>query len=364
MRIIFTVTNQLDYDQRMIRICNSLAQHGFAVKIIGVQFNSRSRPEPKNYHQKRLTLFFRKGFGFYVEYNVRLFLYLLFQKADIFCCIDLDTMLPVYVTSILKRKIRVYDAHEYFSQQKEIITRQNIYRVWYFIERKFVHRFAYGYTVSDGIAIEFLKNYGVCYPVIKNVPLLKLAETVPKKKKIILYQGSINEGRGFEYLIPAMREIEAILLIFGDGNFLVQAQRLVKENQLQHKIFFEGKFLPNDLDNITNVAYIGINLVEPFGKNQLLSLANKFFDYMHHAVPQVTMNFIEYRKINDEFKVALLIDTLSEQSVSASINCLLNNEKLYFNLQQNCLKAREVFNWQNEEKKLVQFYKQFNKQKK
>ena len=144
MRIIFTVTNELNYEQRMIRICNSLVNSGNTVKIIGVQFNSSGTPEPKKYHQKRLTIFLKKGPGFYIEYNLRLFFYLLFQKTDIFCCIDLDTMLPVYFASTLKRKIKIYDAHEYFSQQKEIITRPKIYRIWHFIERKFVPAFSLG----------------------------------------------------------------------------------------------------------------------------------------------------------------------------------------------------------------------------
>lgn len=360
MRIIFTVTNELNYDQRMIRICYSLAESGFDVKIIGRKFNNSAELEKKNYQQKRLPLFLKKGFGFYSEYNLRLFFYLLFQKTDILCCIDLDTMLPVFFISVLKRKMRIYDAHEYFSQQKEIITRPKIYRVWHFIERRFVPKFRNGYTVSDGIKKELYKNYGVKYEVIRNVPLLKPIPNVLSKGNIILYQGSVNEARGFEYLIPAMKNVNATLLIYGDGNFLEKAKALVQGNQLQYKIKFKGKFLPGELDQITQQAYIGINLVEPVGQNQFLSLANKFFDYIQNAIPQLTMDFPEYKKINDEYEVALLINNLSIQEIERSLNILLEDKELYFRLQQNCIKAREVYNWQKEEKKLIAFYKQFN----
>jgi glycosyltransferase involved in cell wall biosynthesis len=356
MRITITVTNELNYDQRMIRICNSLANAGNIVKLIGVKHSNSPALEYKNYQQKRLHVIFKKGFGFYFEYNVRLFFYLLFQKTDVYCCIDLDTMLPVYFASFLKRKIKVYDAHEYFSQQKEIITRPKIYSIWHFIERTFVPKFKNGYTVSEGIAQEFLKNYHVRYEVIRNVALLKPLPEIADKEKIIIYQGSVNEGRGFEYVIPAMKDVNAILEIYGDGNFLSEAKKIAIENNLEKKIIFKGKFLPGDLDTITSQAYIGINLVEPFGQNQLLSLANKFFDYMHHAVPQVTMDFTEYRKINEEYEVAILIKNLSIASVSNSLNFLLNEKEVYLRLQENCLKARELFNWQNEEKKLIRFY--------
>jgi len=364
MRIIFTVTNDLNYDQRMIRICNSLMENGYDVKLVGRKFDDSASLENKSFRQKRIKLFFKKGFGFYSEYNIKLFFYLLFQKADVLCCIDLDTILPVYFASVLKRKTRVYDAHEYFSQLKEIITRPGVYRVWHFIERVFVPKFKVGYTVSQGIAEEFFKNYEVTYEVIRNVPLSKpLAKDANQNsEKIILYQGSVNEGRGFEYLIPAMKNINALLHIYGDGNFLDKAIKITNENQLESKVIFKGKFLPKELDRITQNAYLGINLVEPLGKSQLLSLANKFFDYIQNELPQVTMNFPEYKRINDEFEVAVLLDDLSVAAIEKSLNKLLNDGLLYSRLKQNCQRAREKYNWQNEEKKLLRFYKRFHQQ--
>ena len=358
MRVIFTVTNDLNYDQRMIRISNSLVKEGYQVKLIGRKFSNSGSLQKKNYGQKRLFLFFQKGFSFYCEYNLKLFFYLLFQKSDVLCCIDLDTMIPVFFAAFLKRKTKVYDAHEYFSQQKEIMTRPRIYRFWYFVEKTFLPKFKKGYTVSETIAKEFAKEYKVNYPVIRNFPLLKNLPVLGSRQNIIIYQGSVNEARGFEFLIPAMEKVNGILWIYGDGNFLEKAKSLVKEKNLEERILFKGKLLPGDLDIATQQAMIGINLVEPIGKNQLMSLANKFFDYMHFAIPQVTMDFPEYKRINDQFEIALLIHHLTVDEISTSLNLLLENKEVYFRLQQNCLQAREVFNWQNEEKKLIEFYKQ------
>lgn len=156
-----------------------------------------------------------------------------------------------------------------------------------------------------------------------------------------------------------MKNVDACLIICGDGNFLSEAKSLTAKNQLQDKIFFKGKMLPADLEKITRESYIGINLVEPLGKNQFLSLANKFFDYIQNAIPQITMNFPEYRKINEQFEIAVLIDDLSFASIEKSLTLLLEDKELYFRLKQNCFKAREVYNWQNEERKLIDFYSQF-----
>ena len=357
MRIVFTVTNELHFDQRMMRICDSLKDTGFDVELVGVRFSSSAPLRTRSFHQKRIKVFFKKGFAFYAEYNIRLFFYLLFKKMDIVCCVDLDTMLPVYFISKLRKKKRVYDAHEYFSQLKEIVQRPRVYKVWHYIERTFVPKFKIGYTVSQSIADDFLKHYGVRYEVFCNVPILQEIEIIPKTQKIILYQGSVNEARGFEYLIPAMKTVNAQLHIYGGGNFLEQTKELIKNNGVADKVFLKGKVVPSALKEITSGAYIGINLVENTGLNQYYSLANKFFDYIHHGLPQVTMDFPEYRKINEKFEVAILIEHLTVNQSEQAINQLLNNETLYHTLQQNCLKAREEYTWQKEEIKLNNFYK-------
>ena len=360
MRIIFTVTNDLNYDQRMIRICSSLANTGFEVKLVGVK-RPNSIPFTKtNFNQKRLSVLFQQGFGFYIEYQIRLFFYLLFSRFDIVCCIDLDTMLPVYFNSILRKKIRVYDAHEYFTQQKEVVTRPRVYKVWYFIERNFVPKFKNGYTVSQSIAEEFLKLYKVNYEVIRNITILKPYREITRSQKIILYQGTVNEARGFESLIPAMKEIDAVLMIYGDGNFMKEARQLIELNDVSKKVILAGKVAPLVLETVTRQAYIGVNLVEPLGLNQYYSLANKFFDYMHYGVPQITMNFPEYKRINEQFEIALLIDTLSIPNIVNAINQLLNDKELHTRFKQNSIQAREVFNWQTEDQKLIQFYKKLS----
>ena len=363
MRIICTVTNELNYDQRMIRICNTLSVAGHQVKLVGIKFSNSPSLKEKKFDQKRIKVFRKKGFGFYFEYNVKLLFFLLFQKADILCCIDLDTMLPVYFSSVLRNIKRVYDAHEYFSEQKEIITRPGIYRFWHFIEKRFVPKFPKGYTVSEGISKELIKNYGVGYAVIRNMPLLKPLTFRTSDQKLILYRGNVNEGRGFEYLIPAMKNVEAFLIICGDGNFLAQTKSLVTQNGLQNKVMFRGKLLPEEMEKITEEAFIGINLVEPAGKNQLLSLANKFFDYMQNCVPQLTMDFPEYKKVNEVYEIAMLLDELSVSAIEKSLTLMLQDKELYLRLKQNCFRAREVYNWQNEEKRLLDFYHQFNQEK-
>src|ERR1043165_7695645 len=124
------------------------------------------------------------------------------------------------------------------------------------------------------------------------------------------------------------------------------------------KIIFTGKKEADELRELTKQSFIGINLLENKGLNYYYSLANKFFDYAQAGVPQITMNFPEYKKMNTEFEVAVLIDDLKTETLLSAIRKLMEEKDFYFRLRENCLSAREVWNWQNEEQKLLAFYRQ------
>jgi glycosyltransferase involved in cell wall biosynthesis len=349
----------------MQRICFSLSNAEYTVLLAGRKLHNSVTLNKKSFKQKRLRCLFNTGFMFYTEYNLRLFFYLLFVKMDAICAIDLDTILPCYFISVLRGKKRVYDAHELFTEMKEIVTRPTVKKIWNAIEKFTVPKFKSGYTVSYSIADEFKKRYNVAYEVICNMPaendIEPSQQTINEYQqygKFILYQGAVNEARGLENLVVAMKDIDAVLIIYGDGNIYKKIEELITENDLERKVLLKGKVVPKELVTITEQAYIGINLVEPIGLNQLYSLANKFFDYVQARVPQVTMNFPEYKKINDEFEVAVLIDTVHTIEIVKAINILLNDIVLYNKLKNNCSVARTILNWQQEEKKLITFYNQ------
>ena len=355
--ILFTVTTDLTYDQRMQRICTSLSNGGYDVTLIGRKKLDSIPLTPQAFKQKRLSCFFEKGKLFYAAYNLRLFFYLLFKKTDAICAIDLDSILPCYFIAVLKNKKRVYDAHELFCEMKEIVSRPAIYKMWKRIEKYTVPKFPLGYTVNQPIADEFKKMYGVHYEVIRNIALLKEINPVEKKDKFILYQGAVNEGRSFETLIPAFKDVHCKLIICGDGNFMQQAKQLVAENNLQDIVIFKGKIKPDELIAITQQAYIGITLFENKGLSNYYSLANRFFDYLHAGIPQLCVNYPVYKEINDQLPIAVLVEDISSANLAVQLNNLLTNAVLYNELHQNCLNLRKTLNWEQEEKILIRFYK-------
>lgn len=354
----FTVTNDLSHDQRMHRICGSLAAAGYAVTLIGRELKTSTPLAAKPFEQKRLKCFFNKGLLFYAEYNLRLFFFLMGQKTDALCAIDLDTILPVLFVSKLKNVRRVYDAHEYFTEMKEVRIRPLIKTVWQAVANFSIPRFKHAYTVSDGLAAALEAKYKVKFITISNFPVLTYFKFEPADDEpYLFFGGAVNEARAFEYLVPAMRQINTKLIVAGDGNFMPQLKALINEHNVQHKVELKGMVTPEELREYASKATLGLGLAEREGINQYWALSNKFTDYMHAALPQLTMDYPEYRQINDKYKVAVLIDNLKPEYIATTINTIISNRELLADMREACVKAREEFNWQREEKKLLLFYK-------
>jgi len=357
-RIICTVINDLTYDQRMIRICTSLAKAGYEVLLVGRQLSNSKPIDNQLFKQKRLHCWFNKGIAFYIEYNIRLFFFLLFRKWDIINSIDLDTILPGYYVSKIKNKICIYDAHEYFTEVPEVVRRPKVKRIWEWVARKTIPNLEYCYTVGSGLAQIFEEQYGTPFEVIRNVPF-QSKNTIPKKEKsIILYQGALNESRGLEQVIEAMDLInDAELWLAGEGDLSQQLRDLVQEKGLDNKVKFLGFIKPAQLKELTPKASIGLNLLENKGLSYYYSLANKAFDYIQCGVPALHMSFPEYKQINQQYEVSILLDDLEKETIADALQKLLLNKNLYNKLQANCALAAEEFIWEKEEEKLLEIYK-------
>ncbi|KAF0241199.1 MAG: group 1 glycosyl [Chitinophagaceae bacterium] len=334
-RIIFTVTNNLSFDQRMHRIAHSLSAAGYQVLLVGRNTPGAPALPEGPFQQKRLPCFFQTGPLFYLEFNFRLLLFLLFEPVDIICAIDLDTILPCLMASSIRGKKRVYDAHEYFTQQKELIRRPGVQRIWLAIEKWAVPQFPNGYTVNAHLAQLFKENYGVNYEIVRNICFHYPLENTDNQsnEKFILYQGAVNEGRCFEQLIPAMKWVDAPLFIVGGGNFMDQTIKLIRHYKLENKVFLKGCLQP-----------------------QVYSLANRFFDYMMAGVPQICVNYPLYKEINDQYGFAYLVDDTHPLTIGDALNKLLKDGVVYKELKQNCLNARKELHWDKEAENLIHFY--------
>lgn len=356
-KIVFTVTNDISYDQRMARICTSLAHAGYDVTIIGFERKNSIPLKKQPYQQIRIAGIPEQGKSLYFKYWIKLYKKLLSLEADAICAIDLDTILPVYWATKKRNIKRVYDAHEIFTELKEVVVKKSSHIIWGNIAKRLIPKFPHGYTIGKYYAKYFKEHYGVDYEVVRNATIFNEDLTLPTKRKYILYQGAVNHGRCFEQLIPAMQHVDAPLIICGQGNYYEEAKALTEQYNLSHKITFTGYLTPDKLKKYTQEAAVGITL---FDANNVLSnyysMANRFFDYMHNGVAQLCNAYPEYIDVNKEFELASLIENTDEQAIATALNKLINDDAYRTMLSNNAIVASKKYCWQEDEKKLIQFY--------
>jgi glycosyltransferase involved in cell wall biosynthesis len=359
----------------MQRICDTLAREGYSVTLVG-RLRKHSKPLATfNFKTIRLFCFFESGKMFYIEYNIRLFFWLFFQRFDGVCAVDLDTILPCFgVAKIFNKKI-IYDAHEYFTETPEVVRRPRIKRIWERVADATIPRIQHCYTVGNALAKIFSERYHVDFQTVRNVPFENIKNNQNEKIgtetdfKIIFYQGALNEGRGLEAAIAAMQQLEnAQLWLAGEGDLSEKLRTLTTDLQLEKRVKFLGWVSPDALRLRTREAYIGLNLLENRGASYYYSLANKFFDYTQAHVPQVTMRFPEYERLCEAHEVAILVETKPDGSldtggVAQTLKNLIEDENLYQKLKNNTFQAAQQWNWTHESKQLIAFYQKVFEEK-
>lgn len=358
VHIVCLVSNDLTFDQRMHKTAATLVSAGYRVTLVGRKL-PHSRPLASfSYRQVRLSCWVNQGKLFYFILQWRLFWWLLSHPFDVVCAVDLDTILPAVGVARLRNKKLVYDAHEYFTEVPEVINRPLVQRVWKWIERVAMPNTDARYTVSGSLVQRFEQEYHLPFKLVRNMPHYQPADRPQSgdHPPFLLYQGALNEGRGLEQLLLAMYEIDIPLYLVGEGDLSEKLRSLVITMGLQQKVIFKGYVAPGALQQLTQQATLGINLLENKGLSYFYSLSNKFFDYVQAGVPQICIRFPEYEKLNAIHEVALMVDDLKAFTIYASINKLLDDKALYKKLQSNCRIAAKEWTWEHEVPTLLSVY--------
>lgn len=368
LRAIVSVTNDLYTDNRVHKVCTFLHDQGYDVLLIGRKKKDSRELSSRAYETKRIHLLFEKGAAFYAFFNLRLFFVLLFKRCDVLVSNDLDTLLANYVAWKLKRKCElVYDSHEYFTEVPELINRPKVRKVWLSIERHIFPKLDKVYTVNASIAKIYRDLYHKDIKVVRNISprwnhdsiASKKDLGLPEDKHLIIMQGAgINIDRGGEEAVEAMTAIDAVLLIVGDGDVVPQLKDRVKELKLTDKVLFFGKRPYNEMMQFTYHADIGLTLDKDTNPNYKFSLPNKVFDYMHTSTPIVATNIKEVANVINKYEIGEIIQDFNPENLAKTIEDLLRSPERLERMKENCKKASETENWENETKILKEIYRE------
>jgi glycosyltransferase involved in cell wall biosynthesis len=345
-RLLIAVTTDLNTDQRMQKTALSLHRAGYQVHLVGRQLPHSQALRHTPYTQSRLNMWFHKGPLFYAEYNFRLWLMALKAPVDAYTAVDTDTLVALRLVAIVRRKPLIWDAHEIFTGVPELSNRPWVRGIWQLIEKLFLPSIPYSYTVSEGVAEWYTHRHGLRMQLVYNMPLSLHASTDRGAMAYLLYQGAVNVGRGLPTLLQTMSRHHLPLVIAGGGDILSDLKEMAHQLKLEDRVQFTGLLNPDSLKELTRDAFIGFNLLDGDSLNYRHSLANRFFDFVQAGIPQIGMNFEGYRRFNQQFEVAILLDQVDPDSVAEAILRLVNEPGLYNRLREQCRLASKCWSWE------------------
>lgn len=353
-RIIISVTSDIYTDQRVLKTANSCIKSGYDVLLVGKHLKTSVKPEIIC-SIKKFRLLFNHSALFYAEYNIRLFFLLLFSKYDILLSNDTDTLPANFIVSKIRRKKLIFDAHELFPEVPELENRKFVKKIWTIIEDSIFPHLKNAYTVCNSIADYYNKKYNMNMKVIRNVPHFSdraiQKKTISKHdKKIILYQGALNVGRGLEWILYAMPLIDnAKFVIIGDGDITEKLKKLTFELNITDRVEFMGRMEGKKIREITHQADLGFCLLENKGLSYYYSLPNRIFDYLNAGVEVLASDFPEIRNIVEKRKTGKIIDHYEPEYLADVIKDMLQNPLS----TDHFVTLSKEFCWENEEKILL-----------
>ncbi|MFO7939733.1 MAG: glycosyltransferase [Bacteroidales bacterium] len=359
-RIILAVINDLVTDQRVHRVAATLSKY-HRIKVVGRRLRD-SYPLQRPYKTFRLRLLINRGAIFYLSFNVRLFFYLLFRPFDVVVANDLDTLLACFLAAKIKGKTLIYDSHEFFTELPELVHRPGTRNIWKHLEKMLLPRVAYASTVCQSIAEAYKQQYGIKMEVIRNIPFYQPGPDAPRPLSedapVLIYQGSLNVGRGIEHLIDAMTYLENyMLLIIGTGDIAQDLYKRAEQKQVLNRIEFTGKIPFEQLHKQTRKAHLGIALEENVGLNYYYALPNKLFDYIQARIPVLVSPFPEMQRVVYQHNVGVVHNYHSPKKLADQIREIFQYPKRYQHWQSNTHEAARELCWENESSKLIDLYK-------
>jgi glycosyltransferase involved in cell wall biosynthesis len=371
-KIVFAVTNDLSTDQRLHRICSTLSNEGIQVTLVGRRRRNMFDLSAQPFNCVRLRILFNQGFLFYASYNIQLFFYLLFKSCHAIVANDIDTLPACWLAASIRGKILVFDAHELFTEVPELVNRPLVRHIWQVIENLLLPGVKASYTVNDSLARYYSQRYKIQMEVFRNLPVHRNPGTsnlpvIPgaQGKHIILYQGSVNLGRGLELMIETMPLLSnAIFLIIGEGDVLEKLKSMVLRKNLTDRVIFISRQDPETLYSYTVQASIGISVEEHLGLNYYYASPNKLYDYIQARVPVLVSAFPEMKSLVENYGIGLCVESRNSENLASQINLMLEDQSHRSAWKENLNKAAEILTWEFEQVRLLEFYKQLNRLRK
>jgi glycosyltransferase involved in cell wall biosynthesis len=350
---------ELIYDGRAQRMLKAIEQVGHLDVEVIESYKSRFK-----YVNNRLIQIFISHLWLLVLSGVRISK----TKPEFIICLNFLTVHIGGIFAALSGATVIYDAYELLIMDP--VARHTVReKIWYWIEKISIKQYDIVFSANNERSKLMLDHYKLSKmpTAILNIPSVNDVElNTPLDiefeigKKYVIYQGDINLDRGIGRLLDAidyLPENIAIMLV-GPGRDSIYIQKRYNSYIKNGRIKFIGPVPNKILKCYTSVASLGFVSYSKVGLNNLFCSPNKVFEYLQAGLPFISSDHLFVQKILRTHHVG---ETFSEndtgREIARLIQVMLVEISKYKMCIRNCL---EMYNWSNEESKIVAKIKSFS----
>ncbi len=157
--------------------------------------------------------------------------------------------------------------------------------------------------------------------------------------RIVFSLGRFSYYKGFTYLIKAMKYVNAILILGGEGKKESKLKQLIRDEKLEHKVFLVGKISQEDLGSYYEACDVfclpSIEKTEAFGLVLL--------EAMRFKKPLVTTKIAGsgISWVNKHDVTGLTVKSQNPLALAKAINTIISNPYLAKRFGENAYKRFE-----------------------
>ena len=370
-KVLFILRNHFTNDARVLKEARSLTNAGYHITIFCLWDNGLKRNETLDGIEiKRIARLPQNSpsvvqkITSLISFSLQCLLRGSF-RYDIIHCHDLDTLPIATFIKCFKPKTRlIYDAHEYETERAHI---KGIVKRLYQVTERFFIRYANAViAVSNSIADEYERLYHIPKPyLILNCPpyqkiekhdLFRKRFSIRSDQMIFLYQGGLMEHRGIEMTLEAFKNVtdgNKVIVFMGYGSL----ENMIKQAASEYNtIFYHEAVNQNVLLQHTASADVGLMLIENTSLSYYYCAPNKFYEYSMAGLPVIISNLYDMRRLVEKYDNGLIVEQNNMSRLLDVITHLTHDEIKH--MQRNIPEITKKYNWEQQEKILLDIYGQ------
>lgn len=279
------------------------------------------------------TLSFKRGPRKFAEHHRKLLHAIHGKRTDVVLACDLYSLSAARVMRQRGHAAKlIYDSREVYVELPAVAKRPLRRAIWKGIESR-------GLQHTDRIIVTAPHDLQAILDVHGFVPQSTLIRNLPWKKeridersealrtlgipehaKTIVYLGGLQVGRALPALVEAIKELNAHLLLIGDGALRSTLEQIVAQEGLTQRVHFSGAMSSDAALDLAAACDAGLVLVEPISKSYELALPSKLFEYMMLGLPIVTNRMQHVVEILGEQPWLSYVEVNNMESIVAGIS--------------------------------------------